>query len=67
MPTLWTSNSEGETCEAVLRRRMFAVKLRQSPSNVRARIWSRQLANWSDSDDCDDAINGPSRLTSFAW
>ena len=25
------------------------------------------LAIWSDSDDCDDAINGPSRLTSFAW
>ena len=42
VPTLWTSNSAEETCEAVLRRMMFAVELRQPPAGVRARIWSRQ-------------------------
>ena len=52
VPTLWTANSAGETCEAVLRRMMFAVELRQPPSNVRARIWSRQLAKHAiESDD----------------
>ncbi len=44
VPILWTTNSAGQTCEAVLRRMMFAVELRQPPSSVRARIWSRQLA-----------------------
>ena len=54
VPTLWTSNSADATCEAVLRRMMFAVELRQPPSNVRARIWSRQLARHDiDSDDND--------------
>ena len=33
----------------------------------RARHRAQALAIWSDSDDYDDAINGPSRLTSFAW
>ena len=55
VPTLWTSNSAGETCEAVLRRMMFAVELRQPPSNVRARIWSRQLARHDIESDDNDA------------
>ena len=44
VPTLWTTNSAGQTSVAVLRRMRFAVELRQPPSRVRARIWSRQLA-----------------------
>ena len=44
VPTLWTTNSAGQTSVAVLRRMKFAVELRQPPSRVRARIWSRQLA-----------------------
>ena len=55
VPTLWTSNSAGETCEAVLRRMMFAVELRQPPSSVRARIWSRQLARHDIESDENDA------------
>ena len=55
VPTLWTSNSAGETCEAVLRRMMFAVELRQPPSSVRARIWSRQLAKHGIESDENDA------------
>ena len=54
VPTLWTSNSAEETCDAVLRRMMFAVELRQPPSGVRARIWSRQLARHGiESDELD--------------
>ena len=54
VPTLWTSNSADETCEAVLRRMMFAVELRQPPADVRARIWSRQLARHGiESDELD--------------
>ena len=54
VPTLWTSNSADETCEAVLRRMMFAVEFRQPPSGVRARIWSRQLARHGiESDELD--------------
>ena len=54
IPTLWTTNSASGTCEAVLRRMMFAVELRQPPSSVRARIWSRQLAKHDiESDDLD--------------
>ena len=44
VPTLWTSNSAHRTCSTVLRRMMFALELRQPPRNVRARIWTRQLA-----------------------
>ena len=43
-PTLWTSNSARQTCPAVLRRMTFALELRQPPSQVRARIWKRELA-----------------------
>ena len=55
VPTLRTSNSAGETCDAVLRRMMFAVELRQPPSSVRARIWSRQLARHDIESDENDA------------
>ena len=55
IPTLWTSNSARETCDAVLRRMMFAVELRQPPSSVRARIWSRQLARHCIESDENDA------------
>lgn len=44
VPTLWTSNSARQTCPAVLRRMTFALELRQPPSQVRARIWKRELA-----------------------
>ena len=44
VPTLWTSNSARETCHTVLRRMTFALELRQPPSQVRARIWKRELA-----------------------
>ena len=43
-PTLWTSNSARQTCPAVLRRMTFALELSQPPSQVRARIWKRELA-----------------------
>ena len=55
IPTLWTSNVAGETSDAVLRRMMFAVELRQPPSTVRARIWSRQLARHGIESDENDA------------
>ena len=55
VPTLWTSNSARETCDAVLRRMMFAVELRQPPSTVRARIWSRQLTRHGIESDENDA------------
>ena len=55
IPTLWTTNSAGGTCEVVLRRMMFAVELRQPPSHVRARIWSRQLAKHDIESDGNDA------------
>ena len=55
VPTLWTSNVAGDTCEAVLRRMMFAVELRLPPSRVRARIWSRQLAKHDIASDESDA------------
>ena len=42
-PTLWTSNTAGQTCPTVLRRMMFALELRQPSARVRARIWVRQL------------------------
>ena len=44
VPTLWTSNSAWATCETVLRRMTFALELRKPPSQVRARIWKRELA-----------------------
>ena len=44
VPTLWTSNSARETCETVLRRMTFTLELRKPPSQVRARIWKRELA-----------------------
>ena len=44
VPTLWTSNFARETCHAVLRRMTFALELRKPPSQVRARIWDRDLA-----------------------
>ena len=44
VPTLWTSNSARETCHTVLRRMTFALELRKPPSQVRARIWDRDLA-----------------------
>ena len=42
-PTLWTSNTAGQTCPTVLRRMMFALELRHPSARVRARIWVRQL------------------------
>ena len=44
VPTLWTSNSAWATCDTVLRRMTFALELRKPPSQVRARIWKRELA-----------------------
>ena len=44
VPTLWTSNSARETWHTVLRRMTFALELRQPPSQVRTRIWKRELA-----------------------
>ena len=44
VPTLWTSNSAQATCKTVLRRMTFALELRKPPSQVRARIWGRELA-----------------------
>ena len=44
VPTLWTSNSARTTCHTVLRRMTFALELRQPPSQVRERIWRRELA-----------------------
>ena len=47
VPTLWTSNAARETCHTVLRRMTFALELRKPPSQVRARIWGRELARHS--------------------
>lgn len=44
VPTLWTVNDVRAIPQTVLRRMMFAVKLRQPSVQVRARIWVRQLA-----------------------
>ena len=44
VPTLWTSNSAWATCQTVLRRMTFALELRKPPSQVRSRIWKRELA-----------------------
>ena len=42
-PTLWTLNNARQVGPAILRRMMFAFELRQPPSTVRARVWTRQL------------------------
>ncbi|MDE2734531.1 MAG: AAA family ATPase [Gemmatimonadota bacterium] len=47
VPTLWTSNAARETCHTVLRRMTFALELRKPPSQVRARIWERELTRHS--------------------
>ena len=43
-PTLWTMNSTRGVSETILRRMMFALELRRPTPQVRARIWTRQLA-----------------------
>ena len=43
VPTLWTSNSAGQTNPTLLRRMMYAFELRQPSSRIRSRIWRRQL------------------------
>lgn len=55
VPTLWTSNSARATCPTVLRRMTFALELRQPPPNVRARIWTRELARHDIEATDDDA------------
>ena len=56
VPTLWTSNSADWTCPTVLRRMMFALELRQPSREVRARIWTRQLARHGI--ECEEAEAG---------
>ena len=43
VPILWTTNAARQTSQAVLRRMMYALELRQPSPRVRERIWSRQL------------------------
>ena len=43
VPILWTSNSAHYTNPTLLRRMMYALELRQPSSQIRARIWLRQL------------------------
>ena len=43
VPTMWATNSAGQTCATILRRMMYALALRQPSPRVRTRIWARQL------------------------
>ena len=43
-PTLWTMSSPRGVSETILRRMMFALELRRPTPQVRARIWTRELA-----------------------
>ena len=42
-PTLWTMNDARHVNPAILRRMMFALELRPPTTQVRARVWRRQL------------------------
>ena len=42
-PTLWTMNDAHSVSPAILRRMMFALELRPPTTQVRARVWARQL------------------------
>ena len=42
-PTLWAMNDAGDVSPAILRRMMFAFELRPPTSQVRERVWTRQL------------------------
>ena len=42
-PTLWTVNDAGQVSNTILRRFMFAFELRLPTTEVRQRIWARQL------------------------
>ena len=45
VPTLWTTNAAGDMHPALLRRMMFALEMRQPSTQVRARVWARQLSS----------------------
>ncbi len=55
MPVLWTTNSPWDVSPAILRRMMFAFEMRQPSTNVRARVWARQLDKHGISSSQDDA------------
>ncbi|MDE0349142.1 MAG: AAA family ATPase [Gammaproteobacteria bacterium] len=44
-PTFWTTNIAGDIDPAILRRMTFALEMRQPSTNVRARVWQRQLSS----------------------
>ena len=58
-PTLWTMNDANEVSPAILRRMMFALKLRPPTAAVRARVWARQL-------DRHDIAAAPEEVTTLA-
>ena len=43
VPILWTMNNAGSVSPAILRRMMFALELRQPNTEIRTRVWTRQL------------------------
>ena len=44
-PTFWTTNIAKDIDPAILRRMTFALEMRQPSTNVRARVWQRQLSS----------------------
>ena len=44
-PTFWTTNIAEGIDPAILRRMTFALEMRQPSTNVRARVWQRQLSS----------------------
>ena len=44
-PTFWTTNIAQDIDPAILRRMTFALEMRQPSTNVRARVWQRQLSS----------------------
>ncbi len=43
VPILWTMNNADSVSPAILRRMMFALELRQPNTEIRTRVWARQL------------------------